>query len=96
MSTYVISDLHLSTLDSTNKSMEVFGNRWTNYTERLMTNWKRLVTDTDTVIIPGDVSWALSLDEALSDIKFIDSSPGIITVSVSVTRRFQLVIRRSV
>ena len=76
MSTYAISDLHLSTLDSTNKSMEVFGNRWTNYTERLMANWKHLVTDEDTVIIPGDVSWALSLDEALSDIKFIDSLPG--------------------
>lgn len=76
MSVFAISDLHLSTLDSTNKSMEVFGKRWENYTERIKNNWCRLVRDTDTVIIPGDISWALSLDEALSDLKFIDSLPG--------------------
>jgi predicted phosphohydrolase len=34
------------------------------------------VTDADTVIIPGDVSWALSLEEAESDLKFIDALPG--------------------
>ena len=43
---------------------------------RIKNNWERLVTDEDTVIIPGDVSWALSLDEAVSDLKFIDSLPG--------------------
>ena len=43
---------------------------------RIKTNWERLVTDEDTVIIPGDVSWALSLEEAVSDLKFIDSLPG--------------------
>jgi predicted phosphohydrolase len=56
--------------------MEVFGRRWTDYTARLEKNWRRLVTDNDTVIIPGDISWALSLDEAISDLKFIDSLPG--------------------
>ena len=76
MSLYVIADLHLSTLDSTNKSMEVFGRRWDGYMTRIKNNWERLVTDEDTVIIPGDVSWALSLDEAVSDLKFIDSLPG--------------------
>ena len=76
MALYTIADLHLSTLDSTNKSMEVFGSRWDSYTERLEKNWKRLVTDNDTVVIPGDVSWALSLEEATSDMKFIDSLPG--------------------
>lgn len=76
MSIFAISDLHLSTLDKTNKSMEIFGHRWDSYMLRLEKNWKRLVTDNDTVIIPGDVSWALSLDEALSDLKFIDSLPG--------------------
>ncbi len=76
MSLYTIADLHLSTYGETNKSMEVFGSRWADYMKRIESNWRRLVTDSDTVIIPGDISWALSLDEALSDLKFIDSLPG--------------------
>lgn len=76
MSLYTIADLHLSTLDSTNKSMEIFGRRWDSYMQRLKINWERLVTDADTVVIPGDVSWALSLGEATSDLKFIDALPG--------------------
>ena len=43
---------------------------------RIKNNWERLITDEDTVVIPGDVSWALSLEEAVSDLKFIDSLPG--------------------
>ena len=77
MSIFTIADLHLSTLESTNKSMEVFGSRWTDHTKRLESNWKALVSDNDTVVIPGDISWALSLGEALSDLKFIDSLPGL-------------------
>ena len=76
MSLFAIADLHLSTLDSTNKSMEVFGRRWTGYTEKLKTNWQKLITDEDTVIIPGDISWALTLEEARSDLLFLDSLPG--------------------
>lgn len=76
MSIFAISDLHLSTLDSTNKSMEIFGRRWTGYTEKLKSNWEKLVSDSDTVIIPGDISWALTLDEAKSDLVFLDSLPG--------------------
>ncbi|MBQ8584224.1 MAG: metallophosphoesterase [Clostridia bacterium] len=76
MALYTIADLHLSTLESTNKSMEVFGSSWQNYMRRIEDSWKRLVTEADTVVIPGDISWALSLDEALSDLKFLDSLPG--------------------
>ncbi len=76
MALYTISDLHLSTLGSTNKSMEVFGQRWQNYISRIECNWRALVTENDTVIIPGDISWALTLDEAESDLKFIDALPG--------------------
>ncbi len=76
MSVFTISDLHLSTLDSTDKSMEVFGRRWENYQERIEKNWKRLIRETDTVVIPGDISWASSIDEAVSDLKFIDALPG--------------------
>ncbi len=76
MSLYTIADLHLSTHAATDKSMEVFGTRWQNYTERLVASWRRLVTEEDTVVIPGDISWALSLEEAVSDLKLIDSLPG--------------------
>ncbi len=76
MSVFTIADLHLSTLKSTNKSMEVFGSRWANYITRLENNWRRLITNDDTVIIPGDISWALSLDEAKSDLNFLNSLPG--------------------
>ncbi|MBQ8381241.1 MAG: metallophosphoesterase [Clostridia bacterium] len=76
MPLYTIADLHLSTLSTTNKSMEVFGARWTSYMEKIEKNWRHLITDDDTVVIPGDISWALSLDEATSDLKFLDSLPG--------------------
>ena len=76
MALYAISDLHLSTLSTTNKSMEVFGKRWDGYMTRLKQNWERLVTPNDTVVIPGDISWALSLSEAGSDMQFINSLPG--------------------
>ena len=76
MAIYTIADLHLSTADETNKSMEVFGNRWENYVERLESAWRRLVTDADTVLVPGDISWALSLEEAESDLRFLDRLPG--------------------
>lgn len=76
MSLFAISDLHLSTLESTDKSMEVFGRRWDGYMTRLKNNWEHLVEENDTVVIPGDISWALSLEEAVSDLKFINSLPG--------------------
>ncbi len=76
MSLFTMADLHLSTLDSTNKSMEVFGKSWADYMTRIENNWRHLITDKDTVIIPGDISWALSLEEAESDLKFLDSLPG--------------------
>ena len=76
MSLFTISDLHLSTHETTNKSMEVFGKRWENYVQRLEKNWRAVVTDSDTVVIPGDISWAIDLEESLSDFLFLDSLPG--------------------
>ena len=76
MALYTIADLHLSTFEKTNKSMEVFGTRWDSYMERIEKNWRRLITDEDTVVIPGDISWGLSLEEATSDLKFLNSLPG--------------------
>lgn len=76
MSLYVISDLHLSTNASTNKSMEKFGARWNDYHKKLEKNFKAIINDDDTVVIPGDISWAMTLEEATSDFKFLDSLPG--------------------
>lgn len=76
MSLFVISDLHLSLGENINKPMEVFGTRWQNYISKLERNWKCVVSDSDNVVISGDISWAVKLEEAVPDIKFIDSLPG--------------------
>lgn len=74
MSVFVISDLHLST--NADKSMEVFGSRWKNYTQRLQTNWNAVIGDHDTVIVPGDISWGLTLEDAIPDLKFLNQLNG--------------------
>lgn len=73
MSIFAISDLHLSF--SADKSMEVFRG-WEHYTERIEKNWKRVVTENDTVVLPGDISWALKTEDALEDFKFLNRLPG--------------------
>ncbi|MBQ2308502.1 MAG: metallophosphoesterase [Clostridia bacterium] len=75
MAVFVIADLHLDTVTN-EKSMEIFGNRWQSYIEKLHKNWTRVVSDDDTVIIPGDISWALTTEDALADLKWIDALPG--------------------
>ena len=74
MSLFVIADLHLSS--DGEKSMEVFGARWQNYIEKIQKNWRAVVTDDDTVIVPGDISWALKLEDAARDLKLLDFLPG--------------------
>ena len=56
--------------------MDVFGTRWISYTEKIKKNWHAVVSRDDTVVIPGDISWAMSLEEARADLAFIDSLPG--------------------
>lgn len=74
MSLFVIADLHLSSDGS--KSMEIFGSRWKNYMEKIQKNWTAIVTDEDTVIVPGDISWGLKPEEAVADLLFLDALPG--------------------
>jgi len=76
MALYTIADLHLSQNAGTNKSMEVFGRRWTGYTQKLQKNWNSLIGEEDTVVVPGDISWALTPEEALQDFLFLDSLNG--------------------
>ena len=73
MSIYAISDLHLSF--GSDKPMNIFRG-WDNHTERLKANWNRLVKPDDTVILPGDFSWGLKLEETLSDFKFLENLNG--------------------
>ena len=73
MSIYAIGDTHLSF--SSNKPMNVFQG-WEDYVDRLERNWRALIRDDDTVVIAGDVSWALKLDEVTEDLRFLDSLPG--------------------
>lgn len=74
MSLYVLSDTHLSTADD--KPMDVFGARWTGYTEKLRLRWNKLITPNDTVIIAGDVSWAMTDSGAVDDLRFIEQLNG--------------------
>lgn len=76
MSIYAMGDLHLSTNETTNKSMEKFGKRWLGYTEKIRKGWEAVVSPEDTVVIPGDISWAMTLEEALPDFRFIEALPG--------------------
>lgn len=73
MSLYSIGDLHLSF--SANKPMDIFGG-WKDYVSRLYENWQNAVLPDDTVVIPGDISWAMSLEGALEDFKFIHKLNG--------------------
>ena len=74
MSLFAISDLHLSLKGD--KPMDVFGDRWEQHHLKLQKNWMEVVGDGDTVIIGGDISWALKLDEAVEDFQFIHALPG--------------------
>lgn len=73
MSLFVISDPHLSL--STDKSMTVFSG-WNDYVQRLETNWRRLVDPDDTVVLAGDISWAMALEDAYEDFRFLHELPG--------------------
>lgn len=74
MSLFVISDTHLS--HAVDKPMDIFGSRWHYYVEKITDGWQRTVTDDDTVVIGGDISWAMTLDEALPDFQYLSSLPG--------------------
>ena len=74
MSLYVIGDLHLCK-SAPEKTMSIFSG-WENYQERIEKNWTELIKTDDTVVIAGDLSWAMSLESAAADLGFVDSLPG--------------------
>ena len=74
MSIYAIGDLHLSF--SVDKPMDIFGYNWENHAEKIKSNWIQKVKEDDTVILPGDFSWATYLEETYKDFEFLNSLPG--------------------
>ena len=76
MSIYAVADLHLSLAPGIEKPMDIYGPRWFNHVERLRKSWCAQITDQDTVIIAGDISWGLKLNEAKYDLDWVDSLPG--------------------
>lgn len=74
MAIYTIADLHLSF--NTNKPMGIFGENWQNYEEKIKQDWQTNVKENDFVILPGDFSWAMYLEETEKDFEFINNLPG--------------------
>lgn len=74
MALLAISDLHLAY--GVEKPMDIFGPRWAGYMDRLNEAWREIVKPEDTVVIPGDISWAIDLNEFKKDIIFLDGLPG--------------------
>lgn len=73
LSLYTLGDLHLSL--GTDKPMDIFKG-WDNYVRLIQDTWNYLVQPEDTVVVPGDISWAMKLEEIYEDFSFIHSLPG--------------------
>ena len=71
MAIYAISDLHLSF--NTNKPMNIFG--WNDYEEKIREDWKNKVKNNDLVLLPGDFSWEMKLNDTYKDFKFLADIP---------------------
>lgn len=74
MALYAISDLHLAL--NVDKPMDIFGQQWYKHHEKIKENWKEKITNDDTVLIAGDISWSMKHDESKDDLDWIDSLPG--------------------
>lgn len=71
---YAIGDLHFDY--SKKKPMDVFGEKWADHENNIINKWKSLIKEDDLVLLPGDISWALKLNEAKEDLARIDILPG--------------------
>ena len=74
MKIFAISDLHIST--NTNKPMDIFGGNWVGYLDKIRADWSIKVSDDDLVLIGGDISWAMSLEDAKRDIDTLSNLKG--------------------
>lgn len=74
MRVFAIADLHLS--EAQPKPMTVFGSHWHGHPEAIFDRWRETVTEDDVVLLPGDLSWAMKLDAALTDLRRVADLPG--------------------
>lgn len=74
MKVFSISDLHLS--GAADKPMDVFGAGWENHFEKIKSDWREKVSDEDTVLICGDISWGTTLSEGLTDLHSLKELKG--------------------
>lgn len=75
MRVYALSDPHLP-FGAEDKNMDVFGPAWKDYTRKIEENWLKRVKEEDLVLLAGDISWAMSFQDALIDLQWIDRLPG--------------------
>lgn len=74
MRLFALADPHLG--HAVDKSMDIFGPAWERHTERMAEQWTAAVGPDDWVLVAGDVSWAMKLEEAIPDLRFLDALPG--------------------
>ena len=74
MSLYTIADLHLSF--GSNKPMDIFGYNWEKHDEKIAKDWMKKVESNDLVVIPGDFSWAMKLEDTYLDFEYLSNLPG--------------------
>lgn len=74
MALYAISDLHLDL--NGEKPMDIFGQQWLEHDVKIQDNWIKTVKEEDTVLIAGDISWSMKMQDGLKEIDWIHSLPG--------------------
>ncbi len=74
MKIFAISDLHIA--QNADKSMELFGGNWIGYLDKIKSDWTARVSPEDIVLVSGDISWAMTLEEAVKDIYTLKDLPG--------------------
>ena len=74
MALWAISDLHLAF--NQDKPMDIFGENWEKHEEKIKKNWLENISKEDTVIIAGDISWSINIEEGLEDLNWVHELPG--------------------
>ncbi len=73
MSIFAIADLHLSF--ESPKPMDIFGENWENHEDKIKRSWEETVGENDTVLLPGDFSWAMTLKDTYKDFEYLSKLP---------------------
>ncbi|MGI6712118.1 MAG: metallophosphoesterase [Bacillota bacterium] len=86
MKIFAIGDLHFSFCERVvpgcwqnikqHKPMDIFGFQWQNHYQKIYEQWVSIVKECDLVLVPGDISWGMTLDNAVYDLDFLSGLPG--------------------